>query len=106
MIRPVAKKMSALTQASQVLQLAIAGIVVEVGSGQNDSGLAHPHCFLDAGLAGQAAAMIAPDLTSLVIPPSIRQAANDLTMRAPAVPAHAAGTLAASRSDKTSASQP
>src|SRR5829696_8887303 len=89
----VVNEMAALTQASQVLQPIVAGIVIEVGSGQNDAGLAHMCCFFDVRLAGWTAAMIAPGLTDLVVPPSVPQNANDFAMRAPAALTDAAGAL-------------
>ena len=67
--------------------------MIEVGSSQNDAGLTHACRFFDVGLAGRAAAMIAPGLTILVVPPSIRQNANDFAMRASAALTDAAGTL-------------
>src|SRR3954447_2878434 len=93
MMRPVVNEMAALTQASQVFQPIVAWIVIEVGSGQNDAGLTHVRRFLDVGLASRTAAMIAPGLTGVVVPPSIRQTANDFAMRTPAALTDAAGTL-------------
>jgi hypothetical protein len=46
--------------------------MIEVGSSQNDAGLAYASCFFSVGLADRAAAMIAPGPTILVVPPSIR----------------------------------
>src|SRR4051812_9003945 len=93
MMRSVVNEMAALTQASQVFQPIVAWIVIEVGSGQNDAGLTHVRRFLDVGLASRTAAMIAPGLTGVVVPPSIRQTANDFAMRTPAALTDAAGTL-------------
>src|SRR4051794_5436967 len=93
MIRPVVNDMATLTQASQVLQPVIAGIVIEVGSGENDAGLAHESSFFDVGIAGRTSAMIAPSLTGLVVPPSIRQNANGFAMRAAAALTEAPSAL-------------
>jgi len=46
--------------------------MIEVGSSQNDAGLAYASRFFSVGLADRAAAMIAPGPTILVVPPSIR----------------------------------
>ena len=81
MMRSVVNEMAALAQASQVLQPIVAGIMVEMGSGQNDAGLAHASGFIDIGPADWMAAMIAPGLTVFVVPPSIWQTENDFTMR-------------------------
>ena len=72
MIGPVVNEMAALTQASQVFQPIVAWIVIEVGSSQNDAGLAYASRFFSVGPAGRAAVMIAPGPTILVVPPSIR----------------------------------
>ena len=67
--------------------------MVEVSSRQNNPGLSHASSVFSIGQASQATALIAPDSTGLVVPPSIRQNANDFAMRAPAALAHAAGAL-------------
>src|SRR3954452_4341314 len=67
--------------------------MVEVGSCQNNPGLPHASRFFDVGPMGRTAAMIAPGLTGLVVPPSVRQNANDFAMRAPAALTDAAGAL-------------
>jgi len=55
MMRPVVNQMAALAETSQVLQAIIAGIVIEMGSGQNNAGLAPVSRFLDIRPAGRAA---------------------------------------------------
>src|SRR3954453_829344 len=67
--------------------------MVEVGSCQNNPGLPHASRFFDVGPMGRAAGVIAAGLTGLVVPPSIRQNANDFAMRAPAALTDAAGAL-------------
>src|SRR3954447_19857404 len=74
---PVVDQMATLTEASQVLETVIARIVIEVGSGQNDAGLACVSRFFDIGPASRAAVVIAPGLTGLVVPAAIRQNADD-----------------------------
>src|SRR3954468_23506764 len=106
MMRSVVNEMAALTQASQVFQPIVAWIVIEVVTAQKDAGLTNSSRFLDVGLASRTAAMIAPGLAGVVVPSSIRQNANDFAMRTPAALTDAASAFAASRSDKTSASQP
>jgi len=39
-----------------------------MGSGQNDTGLAHASRFFDTGPTGRAATAVAPGLTGLVVP--------------------------------------
>src|SRR4051812_48250535 len=63
---PVVDQMTTLTEASQILETVVARIVIEVGSGQNDAGLACASCFFDIRPAGRAAAVIAPDLTGVI----------------------------------------
>src|SRR4051794_39196254 len=87
--------MATLTEASQVFETVIARIVIKVGSGQHDAGLACTSCFFDIGPTGRAAAVIAPGLTGLVVPAAIRQTANDRAMRASAALADTAGALEA-----------
>ena len=93
MVRPVVDHVAALTQAAQVLETVIARIVIEVGSGQNDAGLTHASRLFDIGSAGRTAMVIAPGLTSLVVPAAIRQTGDDHAMWTPAALADAASTF-------------
>jgi hypothetical protein len=72
MVRSVMNQMAALAETSQVFETDIARIVIKVGSGQNDAGLACTSCFFAIGPTGQAAAVIAPGLTGLIVPTAIR----------------------------------
>ena len=72
MMGPVVDQVATLAEASQVFETVIARIVIKVGSGQNDAGLACTSCFFDIGPAGWAAAVIAPGLTGLIVPAAIR----------------------------------
>jgi hypothetical protein len=67
--------------------------MIEVRGSQNDAGLAHASHTFDIGSADQAAAVIAPSLTGRVVPPSVRQNADDFAMWAPAALTGATGAL-------------
>ena len=93
MIGTVVNKMAALTQTSQILQPIVPRIIIEVRGSQNDAGLAHASHFFDIGPAGRAAAMIAPSLTGRVVPPPVRQNADDFAIWVPTALTGATGAL-------------
>jgi hypothetical protein len=61
MVRPVVNEMATLTQASQILQPIVSGIMVEVGSRQNNPGMPYASSVFSIGRMSQAAAMSTPE---------------------------------------------
>src|SRR4051794_1265636 len=57
MVRPVVNEMATLTQASQILQPIVSGIMVEVGSRQNNPGMPYASSVFSIGRMSQAAAI-------------------------------------------------
>jgi hypothetical protein len=73
--------MTALAQAPEVAFPVVAGIVIEMGGGQDHSGLPLLYRLHEVGPTGMTAAAIAPSKTRSVEPTAIGQAANPHAVR-------------------------
>jgi hypothetical protein len=84
---------TALAEAFEVAHPVIAGVMIEVGSGQDYTGLPLLHSLHEIGPTSSAAAAGAPDMRRRVEPPPVGQAANFDTVRSTAGLANAGGAL-------------
>jgi hypothetical protein len=105
--------MIALAQAFQVARPVVGGMVIEMGGGEHDTGASYTRCLDDVRPARPPPASIAQDVSVRVEPASIGETADGFAARPSAFLAQTARPLEphmpaqlASRSDRTSASQP
>ena len=95
MMRPVVQNVTALTEAAQIAQPVVGGVVVEMGGGEHDAGGAQADSVHQVGPACGAAAPIPPRFSIHIEPAPIWQTAKFCQVRPAAVLAAALGTLEA-----------